>query len=60
MGYGQRPGNGTKASMAPGLAELSSGPSRDLKRKLSPQGDINATSGKCSPAPSERGYKSSL
>ena len=36
MGYGQRARNGTKASMTTRLAESSSGPSRDSKRKLSP------------------------
>ena len=41
MGYGQRAGNGTKVSMATELAESSSGPSRESKRKITPQGDLN-------------------
>jgi len=41
VGYGQRAGNGMKASMALGLADLSSGPSGESKRKLLTQGDIN-------------------
>lgn len=40
IGFGQQVGGGTKFTVTPGLAELSSGPSRDSKRKITRQDDI--------------------